>query len=111
MYLIDGDAVLNNIKYMCHACGKRDKDNGIMCRTCLLDDAISIIENSEAVAPEIVYCKDCARCNQQINAWSGLKIPNKYECALLSVTDAPFTSNLEVNPELDYCSHGVRRMK
>lgn len=52
MYLIDGDAVLNNIKYMCHACGKRDKDNGIMCRTCLLDDAISIIENSEAVVPE-----------------------------------------------------------
>jgi predicted RNA-binding Zn-ribbon protein involved in translation (DUF1610 family) len=43
--LIDRQAVLEAFQRLCDVCGEGEKYNGIMCRTCSLDDGICIIED------------------------------------------------------------------
>lgn len=47
--LIDRAKVLDAFKQICESCGKYKQYNGVMCGACLLDDAISIVEDTPSV--------------------------------------------------------------
>lgn len=47
--LINKDKLLNQCKELCERCGKRKRDNGVMCRAELCEDIVSFIEDAEEV--------------------------------------------------------------
>lgn len=47
--LINKDKLLNQCNELCERCGKRKKDNGVMCRVELCEDIVSFIEDTEEV--------------------------------------------------------------
>ena len=42
---IDGEEVTKFFKTLCRLCGKEEKYNGVMCRTCALEDAIDYVDD------------------------------------------------------------------
>ena len=76
---ISRQAVFKAFKEICIRCGKDKKNNGIMCGSCLLDDAIDIVEELPSVEHEIIRCKDCKfyidhRCyepHSMVGDWRG----------------------------------------
>ena len=63
--LISRQAVLDKFKSLCDACGEGDKYNGVMCRTCALDDGICIVEDMPSAEPEQKkghWTGDCCSC-------------------------------------------------
>lgn len=58
MRLIDADKLLETIAK--NVCGDCDSHLGVVCASCKMDDAVSIIDQADTVdAVPVVRCKDC----------------------------------------------------
>lgn len=51
--LIRRDDVLEAFNRLCGICGKKNENNGAMCRACSLDDAIDIVEDTPTAEPKV----------------------------------------------------------
>ena len=69
--LISRQDVLDKFKALCDACGEGEKYNGVMCRTCYLDDGICIVEDAPTAEPE-----------RKIGEWIEWQAPNGIDCGI-----------------------------
>jgi hypothetical protein len=85
-------------------CGTCNNYSGILCRSCLMDDALRDIEDAPAAdVVEVVRCKDCKH-------WSGEDTKDYLFGERWGECHRPFGSyGCENSTENDFCSYGERR--
>jgi hypothetical protein len=96
---IDREALLEEMRKS--YCGTCNNYNEVLCRACMMDDALRDIEDAPAAdVVEVVRCKDCAHCEhfypeKQI----GEEAREAYYCGIRKTTVRA----------TDFCSFGERK--